>query len=297
MKFIFIINQLAGKGDIQKRLVSEIQRFDNCEIYFTKAENDATNYVKNYLNEKFDEEICFVACGGDGTINEVFNGAYGYKNVSVSCLPCGSGNDFVKVFNNDFKDVEKIINGNNDIYIDLMKIGNRYSNNVINFGFDTTVAEEVNIDRAKTGHGNKLSYVKGIVKALKNSMKTKAKIYADGELLNPDGELLLCSIANGQYYGGSFRCAPNSKLDDGLIDICVVKPISRIKLISIIKHYIDGTHLNSPKFKNIMTYRQVKKIEVKSDNDIAITVDGEIIYDNDFTIEIVPHALKMRLPE
>lgn len=303
MKYIFIVNELAGKGEIQNKLKEEIKQLSNsidCMLYTTKNENDATTFVKKYLNDlkPKDEKVCFIACGGDGTINEVFNGAYGNKDASVCVYPCGSGNDFVKVFPKDFfTDLNKITSSYHFMKIDLLKMGDRYSNNVINFGFDTTVAKQVNDDRKKTGHGNKLSYVKGIVKALKDSMKTNALVYADDELLNPNGELLLCSFANGQYYGGSFRCAPNAKLNDGLIEVLVVKPISRLKLISLIKHYIDGTHLENDKFKDIMIYRKAKKIKVKGNNDIAITIDGEIVYAKEFDIEIIPNALDLLLPE
>ena len=302
MKYIFILNELAGKGDTQKKLKEEIKKLSESKdvmLYVTKAEKDANVFVKHYLKElkKEDEKVCFVACGGDGTINEVFSGAVG-TDALVSLYPCGSGNDFVKVFKDYcFTDINKLTSSNQCMKIDVLKANNYYSNNVINFGFDTTVAETVNIDREKTGHGSKLSYAKGVIRALKDSMKTKARVYADGELLNPNCEILLCSIANGQYYGGSFRCAPRAKLNDGLMEVCVVKPISRLRLISMMKYYIDGTHLDNPKFKDILEYRQAKKVEIKSDNPIAYTIDGEIVYETNLEIEVIHNALDLLLPE
>ena len=64
---------------------------DACVLYTTKAVGDATAYVRAWCAQHLGEAVRFIACGGDGTINEVFNGAVGQENVSVSCYPCGSG--------------------------------------------------------------------------------------------------------------------------------------------------------------------------------------------------------------
>ena len=86
--------------------------------------------------------------------------------------------------------------------IDLLKIGDRYSDNVVNFGFDTTVAITVNEGREKKGSAGKSYYTKGIIRALVKSMRNEFRVWSDGELLNPDGVGLLCTLANGQYVGG-----------------------------------------------------------------------------------------------
>ncbi|HOD01857.1 MAG TPA: diacylglycerol kinase family protein, partial [Clostridiales bacterium] len=233
MKYIFIVNPFAGKRNIETEIrsaISAIPQKADCEVYITKAAGAATAFVRDRCDSNPGEQVRFIACGGDGTINEVFNGAVGYENVSVSCYPCGSGNDFVKVFGGTerFKNIAKLLQAPVR-KLDLLKVANRYSNNVINFGFDTTVAITINKEREKTGHGNKNAYTKGVILALIKSMKSDCTVIADGETLNPDGQALLCTLANGQYVGGSFKCAPKAKTDDGLIEVCLVKPISRIR--------------------------------------------------------------------
>lgn len=301
MKCIFIVNPRAGEGKVQEFIKDEISKIpqkDDCEIYPTKAANDATRFVKEYCEAHKDEKVRFVACGGDGTINEVFNGAVGYENASVSCYPCGSGNDFVKVFGGKetFSNIQKIVEAE-DRKLDLLKVGDRYSVNVTNFGFDTTVAITINKEREKTGHGNKNAYTKGIVTALIKAMKTNCKVVADGEVLNPDGKMLLCTVANGQYVGGSFKCAPRAKTDDGIMDVCVCRPISRLTFASLLGTYTAGEHLDNEKTKKYFTYRQAKKVEVFAEKGFAYSLDGEIIYDEHFTIEIVPAALNFAVPE
>lgn len=301
MKYIFIVNPLAGKEkkrDVIENEIANLSCKNSCEIYETKGIKDATRFVKEWCIQNPNEEVRFIACGGDGTINEVFNGAVGFENVSVTCYPCGSGNDFVKSYGgaDKFLNIENLIKAKT-VKLDLMKVGELYSDNVTNFGFDTTVAMMVNSDREKNGHGSKSSYTKGIVKALMTSMNNKFQVIADGEVLNPSGHALLCTIANGMYVGGSFKCAPRAIMDDGLLEVCLVNPISRIKFFSMISDYTNGRHLDNPKYKDIMIYRRAKKIEVIGSEDFAYSLDGEIIHENHFTVEVVPQALNLAVPD
>ncbi|MBQ6065259.1 MAG: diacylglycerol kinase family lipid kinase [Clostridia bacterium] len=301
MKYIFIANPHAGDTDRVQLIRSAIEGLpekDDCEIYPTKAPRDATAYVKQWCEEHPGEEVRFIACGGDGTVNEVFTGAVGHENVSVTCYPCGSGNDFVKAFGgaDKFLSIPALLRAPTQP-LDLLKVGDRYSDNVVNFGFDTTVAITINEERAKTGHGNKNAYTKGVVKALLTAMKNTFTVKADGETLNPDGKALLCTVANGQYVGGSFQCAPRAKTDDGLIEVCLIKPISRLRFIKILKPYTNGEHLDRDDMKDIVVYRQAKKVEVDAPAGFAYSLDGEIIYESHFTVEIAPAAISFAVPE
>lgn len=300
MRYIFIMNPKAGTGGTEEKIrqaISALPEKDSCSIYTTQGPQDATRYVRQWCQDHPGEAVRFIACGGDGTINEVFNGAVGFENVSVTCYPCGSGNDFVKVFGAErFMDIEKLIHAPVQ-KLDLIKAGDRYSVNVLNFGFDTTVAITINKERAKTGHGSKSAYTKGVITGLIKSMKNTCTVTVDGEVLNPDGKALLCTLANGQYVGGSFRCAPRADTGDGLIDVCLIKPISRIRFVQILDPYTKGRHLDDPRMQDIVTYRCGKTIHVQAPDGFAYSLDGEIVYDNDFTVEVVPHALDLAVPE
>lgn len=300
MKYYFILNPLAGAGTAEAELTEKIRklsRSDDCILYKTKAPNDASDFVRQTISEHPEEDLRFIACGGDGTVNEVFSGAVGAERASVSVWPCGSGNDFVKVFGAErFLDLEALLDAPS-APMDALKVSDRYSFNVTNFGFDTTVAITINNERAKTGHGNKNAYTKGVVTALLKSMNNRGKIWADGELLNDSGRFLLCTCANGQYVGGSFRCAPRAKIDDGLLEVCVIRPISRIKFVTILDTYTKGQHLEADNCKKIVTYRQAKKVHVEAPEGFAYSLDGEIIYENVFDVEIVPGAVNLAVPK
>ena len=301
MKYVFIVNPHAGDTDrvqLIRDAIAGLPEKDACEIYPTKAPRDATAYVKQWCAEHPGEEVRFIACGGDGTVNEVFSGAAGLDNVTVTCYPCGSGNDFVKAFGGaeKFLNVPALLRAPTQP-LDLLKVGDRYSDNVVNFGFDTTVAITINKEREKTGHGNKNAYTKGVVKALLTAMKNDFTVKADGETLNPGGKALLCTVANGQYVGGSFKCAPRAETDDGLIEVCLIKPISRLRFVKILKPYTNGEHLDRPDMQDIVVYRRAKKVEVEAPAGFAYSLDGEIIYQSRFTVEIVPAALQLAVPD
>ena len=301
MNYIFIVNPLAGNGQAEAQIRSALEGIaerGRCEIYVTKGPGDARTYVKQWCAGHPGEEVRFIACGGDGTMNEVCSGAVGQDYVSVTCYPCGSGNDFVKSFGG----AEKFLNIPALLRapvrkLDLLKAGDHYSDNVINFGFDTTVAMTVNEARAKKGTSGKNAYTKGVVKALLTAMNNRFQVIADGEELVPGSRALLCTLGNGKYVGGSFCCAPRALTDDGYMEVCIIKPISRLRFVRILDTYTRGGHLDDEKMRDIVIYRRAKKVEVQAPAGFAYSLDGEIIHENRFTVEVIPGALDLAVPE
>ena len=300
MKHIFIINPAAGKDNsfdnIKKILALKKVEVDY-ELYETQAPGDATAYIRKYCTEHKDP-VRFYACGGDGTLNEVVNGVVGFPHASMSCYPCGSGNDFVKYYGGKkvFWNLEELLDAPEE-YIDLMRVGNKYAINATHFGFDSAVAETMMKVRRKALIGGKNAYTTGVVVGLFKAMKNACRVTVDGELLNPDGNILLCTIANGQYVGGSFRCAPRSIDNDGLLEVCLVKPVSIPKFVSLIQYYTAGTHLDDPRFAKLLEYRRGKKIEIEAPEGFIYSFDGELIRQNKFTVEVVPDAIRFAVPK
>ena len=299
MKHIFIINPAAGKEDSYNSIKSALQDLKiavDYELYQTQGRGDATTYIKQYC-EAHREPVRFYACGGDGTLNEVVNGSVGYPFASLGCFPCGSGNDFVKYYGGKkiFFDLEALINAEEE-YIDLIRIGDRYAINAAHFGFDSCVAKTMMDVRRKKLIGGKNAYTTGVVVGLFKAMKNQCKVSVDGELLNPKGTILLCTIANGQYVGGSFRCAPRSLDNDGLLEICLVHPVSHITFMRLIKDYSNGSHLDNPKFEKHIEYRRGTKVHIEAPKGFVYSFDGELIEESDFTVEVVPSAIRFAVP-
>lgn len=297
MKHVFIINPAAGKEDSLEALKTLLSERADCEVYATTGPGDATEYIRRRCTENPDERVRFYACGGDGTLNEVANGVYGFENASMGCYPCGSGNDFVKYFGGKkvFRNIDALLEAPEE-YIDLMRVDGRYAINATHFGFDSSVATVMKNVRRKKIIGGSNAYTTGVVVSLFKAMKNKCIVRADGELLNPEGEILLCTIANGQYVGGSFRCAPRSLCNDGLLEVCVVRPVSLVTFMNLIKFYSEGLHLESPKFEKYLTYKRAKTVEIEAPEGFIYSFDGELISSSHFTVEAVPGAVRFAVP-
>lgn len=298
MKHVFIINPAAGREDSYVKLQAALEGREDCELYATKCPGDASAYIRARCAEEPDQRIRFYACGGDGTLNEVMNGAVGHENASVGCYPCGSGNDFVKYFGGKkvFRNIDALLSAREE-WIDLMRVGEHYAVNATHFGFDSSVADTMRRVRRKKIIGGSNAYTTGVVVSLFKAMKNSCRIYADGELLNPEGKILLCTVANGQYVGGSFRCAPRSLCNDGLLEVCAVKPVSIPTFLTLIKSYGEGTHLEDRRFDKYLVYRRAREVRIEAPEGFIYSFDGELIENNEFTVEVVPHAIRFAVPE
>ena len=129
MRYVFLINPIAGKGKGPETLTPAIHKYfeksdADYKILLTEAPDDAR--IKAKAEAEIGDEVTIFACGGDGTVFETLNGLYGYENVRLGVIPCGSGNDFLKFFDNRelFLDVSAQLEGK-ETYIDMV------NNNII----------------------------------------------------------------------------------------------------------------------------------------------------------------------
>ena len=300
MKHVFVINPASGKENSFETIKTALENHGgdlDYELYVTQAPGDATAYIRSYCNQ-YTAPVRFYACGGDGTLNEVVNGAVGFSHASVGCYPCGSGNDFVKYYGGKgaFLDVAALVDADEE-WIDLMRVEDRYAINATHFGFDSCVAKTMMNVRRKKLIGGKNAYTTGVVVGLIKAMKNDCKVIADGELLNPEGKILLCTITNGQYVGGSFRCAPRSLDNDGLLEVCLVRPVSHITFLKLIGEYTKGSHLGNPKFDKLIEYRRATSVTIEAPEGFVYSFDGELITKAHFTVEVVRDAIRFAVPK
>lgn len=301
MKHIFIINPAAGKVDsteLIREKLSEIGDQYDCECYITRSPGDATQYIRTWCTEHPSERVRFYACGGDGTLNEVVNGVVGFDHASVACYPCGSGDDFIKYYggHDKFTDIRKLLCAPEE-KIDLLSVNGRYSVNITNFGFDTTVAKTMIRVKRKKIIGGKNAYTTGVLVGLLRAMKNRCTVTADGEVLNPKGTMLLCTLANGCYVGGSFYCAPLSNNRDGKMEVTLFRPLSRFTFVKLISAYTNGTHLSDARFAKYITYRQAEKVTIDAPEGFSLSLDGEIVDGTHFEVSVLKQALRFAVPE
>lgn len=310
MKTIFAVNPKAGKGNRIENLTADIEKIKNSnkydiEIYFTKCQGDAENFVKKYCTEHINEELRFIACGGDGTLNEVLNGAINHENVSIGVVPIGTGNDFCRNFPTecDFTNVEAQVYGKT-VKCDAVKhnvelngkVNERYCTNMFNIGFDCNVADMTASMKKIPLISGSVAYLISIFAILIKKKGANLRISADNKEIYKGG-LLLTSIANGSFCGGGVFSNPMAAINDGMIDVNIVKNISRTRLISLLPSYMKGTHMQIKNIDKILLYTKCKTMEIEAlDGNMRLCTDGEISDAHKVTLESVHNAFNFVLP-
>ena len=286
MHNINIINPKAGQGLAEKYIT------DHDEIRMTEGVGDAERIAFEICNEN--ENVHLTVYGGDGTINEAANGILKSKHADsavLSAFPAGTGNDFLRVAK------DKIVN------CDVIKYNDRYFINMLNIGFDCDVVIKTSKMKKKPLVSGSMAYILSVAarffQKFGQTMCVKA-VDADGVEHNYSGEYLLCLVGNGSFYGGGFHSSPDSDVTDGIMELIMVKKMSRLQFISLIGIYKKGQHIKDgkiiEKFRDYFTYIKCKHIEISQVK--YYCVDGEIEYVDDMNkpinIDVVPGALKFK---
>ena len=301
MKHYFIVNPAAGKGKDPEALIERIkkacrEKATDFEIYVTAKAGDATEFVKKKCESAI-EKLRFFSCGGDGTNNEVISGVMGFECAEVGFVPDGTGNDFIKCFDNpeNFTDIEAQLNGESE-EIDIISCNDRHIMNIMNIGFDCEVVRRTTKIKRIPIVSKSMAYILGVVGELISKAGAKMKVSLDGGKPE-EKELLLATFSNGRYYGGGFNAAPKARLRDGLMDVCLVKNISRTKFIGLVSHYRSGDYLDLEKFKKIVEFSRCSEATLEFENEQSVCIDGELFEGKTFTLKLLPRALKILIPK
>lgn len=293
MKHVFVVNPAAGKGKALES-IPRIQRIftgrsDEYCIKITERPCHATEIAARYVKN---QRCRIYSVGGDGTLNEVLNGMAG-SDSSLGIIPCGSGNDFIRSIYPNSQDTDllnKTINGK-EIPVDIARINDRYFINISSVGFDAEVVYNIRSIKRIPGIGGSLAYILGILITVFKFSGNNLRIDIDGKKI--EGKLLLTAIANGRYYGGGMLPAPEAKIDDGVLDICMIKPLSKAKILMLFPKLIKGTHGSIKE----VCFDKGKRIEINSTSDLSINIDGEVIRGDKAVFEIIPKGINVIIPE
>lgn len=269
MKWIFIVNKVAGNGKY-KKVVKNVEKYCvnkdvDFEVFYTRCPGEATAITLRYKKSK---NIIF-AVGGDGTLNEVLNGIVHTKNI-LAVVPTGSGNDF-------YKTLKMIPDG--ILKCDVGKVNELYFLNTVCLGIDADVANNIDIMKIKGISTNKL-YIASLMNTfLKYNCKKMTFNLNNTEV---SGEFTTLAVCNGKFYGNGFKIAPKAKIDDGFFDFYFVDKMSKLKMFNLIMKLKSGTHDFSP----LVHKRLVSQLKVKSKKNIISNVDGEKYINKEFNFKI-----------
>ena len=280
MRHVFIINPTAGKKDCTARIMEmakamAVRHGLDVECILTKSPGHAAVTVRKLAETG--QALRFYACGGDGTVNEVANGVAGADNAAMTCVPVGTGNDFLKNFGEMaplFSDPENLWDGPR-FPLDAIDCNGRLALTVACFGFDAQVADDVHTYGKVPFLGGKGSYILSLaVNFVLRGLSHRWTVTLDGERL--EGDFILAAVCSGRYYGGGFMPAAEARMDDGVLNTVLVRRVSRAAFLRLVGAYAQGGYY---RFPDIARGSQAREIVIASaERDIVMCLDGESVY-------------------
>lgn len=295
MKHLFIINPAAGSRDRTLEYSAAIRtacdaRRLNYEIRVSMGPGDCAKISREAAAAG--EEIRLYACGGDGTLNEVVTGAVGYHNAAVTAYAGGSGNDFVRIFDNPdaFTDLDGLLDGVESEF-DLIKVNDDYSLNICSVGLDARIGTNVsNYKRFPLLQGFRAYAVSTVINVIRG-IGEHYVVELNGERI--DGEQTMICVCNGRFYGGGFNPVPEADPTDGLLDVLVVKKVRRLQVPGVVGKYKAGKYRQLPE---LVRHFQTSSLVIHADNPTPINLDGELRRAQDISISVAEEKVRFFHP-
>lgn len=307
MKTIAIVNPHAGNGRTEKLWpnieLALKQSIGTFQTVHTSCKGDATILTRKALEGGATRVI---AIGGDGHLNEVINGFIEndvslYPDAILSFVMSGTGCDFQRSLGVSSK-WETAVAKLKDAPIRQIDVGKvsytaadktqqiRYFHNISSFGLSGAVDHY--LDNSPLGNylGGTLLFLWATIKTVLTHPNQTIRYRID------DGQQeeicsRLCLLANGRYFGGGMHAAPEAELDDGLLDLLMLKEISLLKFLWHLPKIYMGTHLKLP----VVYFQKVRKFTAVSSEHVILDIDGESPGFLEATFEILPKVLKLQV--
>jgi YegS/Rv2252/BmrU family lipid kinase len=291
-KFYIIANPVAGKNSAPLLATQVLKALNsqgaNAELILTESRQKTTEIVGKL--ESSDNVI--VACGGDGTIQDVVNGLKNPDSI-LGIIPAGRCNDFARAIGvyrtPDAEALAKILISAKVKRFDCGMIDGRKFLTVATFGFDSEVSRFV--ENHKLFFKGTSAYLYGVLRILFTYRFAETKL--TGDFGTVSGKVLLVATANTPFYGGAMKIAPTATPDDGILDVCMVTEVSKLTVLRMLIRVFKGTHTTHPAVRIFKT-RELK-IETPNSNH-WICADGESIAQTPSVIKISPGVLRVIVP-
>ena len=306
-KWFVIVNPNAGKGKGKKDWDNISLLLNQSGFSFTHKFTTNKNHAMELASKAIHDGMKkFIVVGGDGTLNETVNGIFSQgrmipEEVVIGMIPVGTGNDWGRMFHipSHYEDAiailkkEKIFRQDIGIvkYDESGKQETRYFINIAGLGFDASVVHKANRQKDE-GKGGMFLYFLTIFATLMGYKSTRVSVQVDGNSVLDD-DILSVSLGIGKYAGGGMSLTPDAKPDDGLIDLTVIKNMSKLRVIANLKKLYDGNILKHSRIEGFIG----KDIRIVSDPPVFAEVDGESLGQTPVEFEILPKSINVIVGE
>jgi len=256
----------------------------------TQSPRDAARLARQSAELGFDVVL---ACGGDGTLSQVLAGLLD-TGVPAGIVPAGTGNDFARTIGlsiNPRLAAQQLVRGR-IADIDLLRIndGQLWCVNVMGVGFDAQVTFRMSMNGHRRVTGGFLAYLSGAMRELVVYRPTAMRLRVDDQ--EWEGEAFLLAVANARSYGAGMKIAPQAEVDDGLLDVVLVKPVGRIEFLRSFPRVMRGTHITHPA---VRTWKG-KEVSIETPQPSHVLVDGDVQCQTPVHVRVSHHRAKLLMP-
>ncbi len=293
MKFILTVNPHGGtkKGPQILKKVKPIFEASGTDLFI--IETTFAGHAKDLANQlDLTEYDGFIGIGGDGTLHEIINGMLSRpdeKKIPIGIIPGGSGNSYMHdlKLTNPLKAAKAIIQGNTK-FLDTAQVEMnhviKYANNMVGWGLVTDVGNKAEHFRWM---GTNRYTILSVMEVFRHKSRSATLIMDDKKI---EDEFTFIIACNSMHVGKGMKMAPKARLDDGLIDLIVVRAgASRTRLLRVLPKLFDGSHINEPEVE----YYQTSKFSLIPEMDEILNIDGEIMGSTPIKVEMIPKAFAM----
>jgi diacylglycerol kinase (ATP) len=287
-----IYNPTSGREIFKRKLPEVLQKFEQAgyetSCHATTGAGDATIAAREACKRKYD---IVVACGGDGTLNEVISGlAEQEYRPKLGLIPVGTTNDFARAIgvNTSIIDAAEVIVNGNTVPLDIGYVNGKYFVNILAAGKITELTYEVP-SKLKTVLGQLAYYLKGF-ELLPRVKPTYVTIEYDGKIF--EGEIMLFLLSNTNSVGGFEMIAPEASINDGKFDLLVLKKSNIAEIIQVCAQLLRGKHVQNDQ----VLYTPASHLKISSNEKLLLNIDGEYGGDTPCTVDMLYHHLEIFVP-
>ena len=295
MKHLFIINPAAGSRDRSREYADAIRMACNArrldyEIRVSMGPGDCTKIAREAASTG--EEIRIYACGGDGTLNEVAAGVVGFDNAAITVYSGGSGNDFVKIFDDPkaFFDLERLLDPAETTF-DLIRCNGDLALNICSVGLDARIARDVSgYKRIPLLQGFRAYALSTLVNVIRG-ISEHYVVEVNGQTF--DEEQTMICVCSGRFYGGGFNPVPEADPTDGMLDVLLVKKVTRLQVAQVVGKYKNGRY---KELTDLIRYFRTDRVVIHCDKTTPINLDGELRKGKDMEITVAKEKIRFFYP-
>ncbi|MSQ13182.1 MAG: diacylglycerol kinase family lipid kinase [Dehalococcoidia bacterium] len=296
-RWLLIANPISGRGK-KRYLVEQVaarlrDAGRSVDLTWTQRQGHAEQLASIAVREGATHVVC---CGGDGTAHEVVNGIKRAQAptgaVTFGLVPLGRCDDLARTLNiprDPLAAVQTLLAGNVRA-IDLGVVNGCYFNTVATMGFDSVVAAYVNDGKTPRVLTGRSAYIYGTLVSLMRYRPIWVRITGDGG--DFEGPVFLAATGNAAIYAGGMKIAPPAVVDDGRLDLCLVREVPKLDVLQMLPKVFSGGHTRHPR----VSMHTFTRMEIATKEPVTIWADGEPVTKTPAVFQVAPKALGVLAP-